>query len=87
MQLDAANTWANKALKLAQSIQPPQRTPECDEGCAVATINLGDFAMMEGRVGEARKRWEEGRGLCRGIGMREGVMRAEEALKGIEEKG
>lgn len=87
MQLDAANTWAKKALKLAQSIEPPQRTPECDEGCAVATINLGDFAMMDGRVEEARRWWEEGRGLCRAIGMGEGVVRAEEALQGLDEKG
>ena len=86
-QLEAANIWAQKALKLGQSIQPPQRTEECDEGCAVATINLGDFAMMDGRVQEARKWWEEGKGLCKGIGMTEGVQRAEEGLKELKEKG
>ena len=85
-QIDAARQWANTALKLGQSIQPPNRTGECDEGCAVATINLGDFAMMEGNLKEARKWWEEGKGLCKGIGMREGVKRVEDALKEIEGK-
>ncbi|KAL9125905.1 MAG: hypothetical protein Q9217_004963, partial [Psora testacea] len=86
-QLDAASKWAQKALHLGQSIKPPQRTEECDEGCAVATINLGDFAMMDGRVQEARKWWEEGKGLCKGIGMIEGVKRAEEALKVLDKGG
>ena len=85
-QLDAAGTWARKALKLGQNIQPPQRTEECDEGCAVATINLGDFAMMGGRVQEARKWWEEGRGLCKGIGMIEGMQRADRALKELDKE-
>ncbi|KAL9104831.1 MAG: hypothetical protein Q9163_000279 [Psora crenata] len=86
-QLDAASTWAQRALTLAKSIEPPQRTQECDEGCAVATINLGDFAMMDGRIQDARQWWEEGKSLCKVIGMLEGVQRAEEALKALDKKG
>jgi len=86
-QLDSARTWAEKAIEMAAGIKPPERTSECDEGCAVAMVNLGDFAMMEGRVEEARRRWVEGRGLSRAVGMGEGVQRAERALREVEKKG
>lgn len=69
---------------MAADIAPPERTPECDEACAVATINLGEFAVMLGDVGEARRRFEEGRGLSKVVGFREGVRRAEEGLRGLE---
>lgn len=62
---------------------PPDRTEECDTGCAVATINLGDFAMMEGDVEEARRRYEEGRGISKGIGFQEGVQRADALLEDV----
>lgn len=41
---------------------------------------------MEGDVGEARRRWEEGRGLCKGIGFVEGRERAEGSLKELEKE-
>jgi len=85
-QLDSARTWAEKAIEMAAGIKPPERTRECDEGCAVATVNLGDFAMMEGRAEEARRRWVEGRGLSRAVGLGEGVQRAESALRGLDAK-
>jgi len=76
-----ARQWALKALALAASIKPPERTEECDEGCAVATINLGDFALMNGDIAEASRRFEEGKGISRAIGFSNGVMRANESLK------
>ncbi len=82
--LSDARQWALKSLALAASIKPPERNEECDEGCAVATINLGDFALMDGDVQEARRRFEEGRGLSKGIGFRAGVTRADESLKKLE---
>ncbi len=85
-QLSDAQQWALKSLALAASIKPPERTEECDEGCAVATINLGDFALMEGNVQEARRRFDEGRGLSKGIGFLTGVTRADESLKGLNGK-
>ena len=86
-QIASATQWAQKALKLGQSIQPPSRSKECDEGCVVATINLGDFAALEGRTEEARRYWEEGRGLAKAVGMKEGFKRAEEGLRDLEKKG
>ena len=80
-QISSARTWATKALKLAASIGPAEgRNEECDQGCAVATINLGDFAEMEGDLEEARRRWEEGRGLSQGIGFGEGETEAKRKL-------
>ena len=81
--LSDARQWGLKALALASSIKPPQRTEECDEGCAVATINLGNFALIEGDIAEARTRFEEGRSISKGIGFLEGIERADENLKNL----
>ena len=71
--LENATTWAHKALETAAAIAPPERTDECDVGCAVATHNLGEFAEMAGAVAEARRRYAEAVGLARAIGFQEGV--------------
>ncbi len=84
--LSDARQWALKSLSLAASIKPPERTEECDEGCVVATINLGDFALMEGNLQDARKRFEEGKGLSKGIGFLDGLRRADESLKELERR-
>jgi len=78
-----ARTWAEKALAVAAHIAPPQRDAECDTGCAVATHNLGEFAEMDGDVAEARRRYEEARGLAKGVGFVEGVRNAEEGLRRV----
>lgn len=80
-QISAAREWATKAVRLAQQIKPPERTTECDQGCAVATMNLADFAMMDGRRAEAEHLWREGRSLCQSVGLEQGVRRADQALK------
>lgn len=76
-----ARQWTEKSLEICQSLKPPERTEECDEACAVATHNLGEFAEMEGMVLEARKRYEEARGLAKVMGFSEGVQNADEGLK------
>lgn len=81
-----ARQWARKALALESSIKPPDRTAECDEGCAVATINLGDFAMMEGSVDEAERRYEDGKRMSKAVGFQEGMARADELLKELKKK-
>jgi len=52
----------------------------------VATHNLGEFLEMEGRIGEAKKRFQEARGLAKGLGFKEGVGNAEEGLRRLEGK-
>ena len=41
--------------------------------------------MMEGDVAEARRRFEEGKSISKGIGFLEGVARADESLKELGE--
>lgn len=79
--VNSAREWARKALEVAAKIQPPDRTEECDEGCAVATHNLGEFAEMDGDIAEARKKYEEAKSLAKVIRFSEGVKNAEAALK------
>ena len=84
--LSDARQWGLRALALASSINPPERTEECDEACAVATINLGDFAMMEGDLAEARKKFEEGKSLSKAIEFPDGIGKADESLKELQKR-
>ncbi|KAL8756719.1 MAG: hypothetical protein Q9184_004409 [Pyrenodesmia sp. 2 TL-2023] len=81
-----ARTWALKALDTAAVIQPPERNQECDEGCAVAMHNLGEFAEMEGDVAEARRRYVEAESLSKAIGFEEGVKASRGRLKLLNER-
>ncbi len=78
-----ARAWAEKAIATAAKIAPPQRTEECDTGCAVATHNLGEFAEMDGNIREARKKYIEAYSLAKGIGFEEGIKQSEQALRRI----
>jgi hypothetical protein len=80
-----AALWARKAIKLSQSISPPNRTEECDVGCAVATHNLGEFAEMAGSIHEASKLYQEAESLAKGIKFEKGVVQAQEALRRVEQ--
>lgn len=80
---DSGRTWVKKALELSSSFKPPERTKECDVGCAVALHNLGEFAEMDGNLAEARERYEEAASIAHAVGFEEGVMGANEGLKRI----
>jgi hypothetical protein len=54
-------------------------------GCAVATHNLGEFFEMEGKVGEARQRYEEAAALAKKMGFAEGLTNARAGLKRVKE--
>ncbi|KAI4180598.1 MAG: hypothetical protein L6R41_007148 [Letrouitia leprolyta] len=82
----AARTWAEKAIAHAAEIGPPERTQECDEGCAVAMVNLGEIAEWMGDLGEARRRYVEGGRVSRKVEFVEGVRRAEGRLRALEGK-
>lgn len=83
---DSGKAWAVKALELARKISPPLRTAECDQGCAVATHNLGEFAEMAGQWKEARELYEEAHSLAHAIAFEDGMSAAEEGLKRISKK-
>lgn len=76
-----ARAWAEKSIAVAAKIAPPDRTEECDVGCAVATHNLGEFAEMDGNIAEARKRYEEAKSIAKAIGFQEGVSKSEGGLR------
>jgi hypothetical protein len=79
----SARKWAEKALEVAAHIKPPARTEDCDQGCAVATHNIGEFLEMEGDLAGARARYEEARGLSKAIGFTDGMKQAQEGIKRI----
>ena len=81
-----ARSWAEKAIEVATKVTPPERTEECEIGCAVATHNLGEFAEMEGLVEEARKRYTEAGSLAKAVGFREGVKNARMGLERLEKR-
>lgn len=85
-QIASARSWVHQALKAATEIKPPLRTEECNQGCAVAMINLGDLALLEGDTTEARRRFEEGASLCKAIGFQEGAAKAASGLRQLDGK-
>ena len=86
-QIDAAKTWAKKALAVDRALQGKQeRTAECDEACAVTMVNLGDFAEMEGDLQEARRWYGEGMELSKRVGLKEGVKRGREGLRKLDKR-
>ncbi|CAL8584930.1 cross-pathway control WD-repeat protein cpc2 [Xanthoria parietina] len=82
--LSNARQWAQKAIDTAGAIPVSDKTKECDEGCAVAMYNLGQFASLEGDVRGARRWFEEGMEKAKGVGFGEGVSRCQEGLRGLK---
>lgn len=81
---ESARKWLRQALALAETIEPPNRTSECDQGCAVAIHNLGEFAEMDGNIKEARERFEEAGSLAHAIDFKEGIRESDAGLKRLE---
>lgn len=79
--VNAAGQWAQKALDVAATIQPPVRDEECDVSCVAATYNLGELAEMLDQRDEAGKRYKEAKSLARSVGFEDGVAMADSALK------
>ncbi|EGR47809.1 uncharacterized protein TRIREDRAFT_4428 [Trichoderma reesei QM6a] len=57
--LEAGLNWAKNAYVHAQDVKGDDRTPECDEACAVALCNWGDVAAMLGKPELAKKKYEK----------------------------
>ena len=86
-QIDAARTWANRAISVDRALQKsPERTEECDQACAVTQLNLGEFAEMEGSLQEAKRIYEEGMEFSRKVGFQEGVNKGREALRQLDKR-
>lgn len=78
--LDAARRWAKNALSHAKEPQGEKRTPECDQACAVALVNLGDIAALAGNHTQARRRYEQGIKVSEKNDYADGVKQAQAGL-------
>ena len=83
--LATARQWATKALDAAARIQPPDRTEECDIGCAVATHHLGELAERAADAHAARAYYQRALALAKKVRFQEGVRNAETRLAALAE--
>jgi len=85
MLVNQARQWATKALARAASIPSLERDDECGIGCAVATHNLGEFLEMEGKIKEARQKYEEAASLAKSVSFTEGQENAKLGIQRLKE--
>lgn len=78
--VDAARRWAKNALSHAKEPKGDKRTPECDQACAVALVNLGDIAALAGNYTEARRRYEQGVKVSEKYDFADGTRQAQAGL-------
>lgn len=78
--LEYAQNWATNALTLAKETKGENRTAECDQACAVASINLGDIVAMAGDPTGARRWYKHGIKISKENGYVEGVQQAQAGL-------
>ena len=79
--LQSAQRWAKNAYQHAKEPTGEKRTPECDEACVVALVNLGDMAAMAGNAKEARRRYEQSIKLGEKSGFTDGIVQAQAGLR------
>lgn len=79
--LEAAWNWARNAKTHAKEVEASQRTPECDEACAVALSNMADIAALRNNPKQARRLFEECIDLSKKIGFEQGVAQAQNGLR------
>lgn len=78
--LASARQWALQAHATGSKIEGDERTPECDEACAVALCNLGEIAAMAGDVEEAKRRFKDSLAFSKRIAFRPGIQQAQDGL-------
>lgn len=81
--LDSAQRWAKNALSHAKEPTGEKRTPECDQACAVALVNLGDIAAMSGDNAQARRRYERAIQVSKENSFSDGVAQAQAGLSRV----
>ncbi|KAH0532830.1 hypothetical protein TsFJ059_001468 [Trichoderma semiorbis] len=78
--LEAGLNWAQNAYVHAKDVKGDDRTPECDEACAVALCNWGDIAAMLGKTELARKKYEQCIEMSGKMQFPEGLKQAQQGL-------
>ncbi|KAM0246270.1 hypothetical protein ACHAQJ_010289 [Trichoderma viride] len=78
--LEAGLNWAQNAYLHAKDVEGDDRTPECDEACAVALCNWGDVAAMLGKTELAKKKYKQCIEMSNKMEFPEGVKQAQQGL-------
>lgn len=81
--LESARNWARNARAHAADVKGDDRTPECDEACAVSLCNLGDISLMLGKVPEARRHFEKCVKMARDLDFPDAVRQAQDGLERV----
>lgn len=79
--LESAQRWAKNALSHAKELKGEKRTPECDQACAVALVNLGNIATISGDYSQARRSYQRAIKVSEEQGFAQG---AQEARAGLQ---
>ncbi|SPN97291.1 uncharacterized protein DNG_00805 [Cephalotrichum gorgonifer] len=82
--LESALNWASNAHAHAADVKGDDRTPECDEACAVSLCNLGDISLMLGKKLEARRHFENCIAMSKEMGFTDGVKQAQAGLDRVK---
>ncbi|PSR85907.1 hypothetical protein BD289DRAFT_367921 [Coniella lustricola] len=83
--IEAAERWAKNALRHAKELKGDARTPECDQACAVALVNLGNIALLSGDHDAARRRFQRAIKVSEDNSFPDGIREAEEGLKRLSQ--
>lgn len=81
--LESARNWALNSRAHADDVKGDDRTPECDEACAVSLCNLGDISLMLGKVAEARKHFEKCVAMAKELDIPDAVEQAQAGLERV----
>lgn len=79
--LEAALNWAKNAYMHGKDVKGDERTPECDQACAVALCNWADVAAMMGNTELARKKYNQAIEMSGKLDFAEGVKQAQSGLR------
>ncbi|KAI5462440.1 hypothetical protein BGZ63DRAFT_355501 [Mariannaea sp. PMI_226] len=84
--LEAALNWSQNAYQHAVEVKGEDRTPECDEACAVALCNWADVAAMMGNAELARKKYNQCIDMSTKLEFPQGVAQARTGLAKLDAK-
>ncbi|KAF3491786.1 uncharacterized protein GIQ15_01303 [Arthroderma uncinatum] len=84
--LSAAAEWAKKALDVASHIEASARDEQCDQACLTALYNLGEISEMQENTSQAVEFYQKARASAVGLQFTEGIERADEALKRLQNR-
>lgn len=83
-QLQSALNWAKNARAHAVDVKGDDRTPECDEACAVSLCNMGDISLMLGKLPEARRHFERCIQMAKDMDFPEALKQARDGLDRVK---